>query len=417
MKVSTLTIVFLVVLRLAIGWHFFYEGVWKWQHKDSWSSKGYLTAAKGPGALPSRWIAGDPTVTRNGWQLGEPDYGKELPKRFAAQPISAKEQASLIGFVIGPPSPGFAVPPAPIFVWYRLPEAVNDEWDDYFDRFVKHYKLNEQENRATLERVRVALQTCKDETAYWLAHGEEKADEPSFVRGSLERTLKTPERVEKYLAQVRKINEIEGNEQEMMKAATRTRLAKANAEEKSLRTALYADLDALTTRMKKELHDALTEQERMAAVLKEKEPDWKWLPLIDGVVRWGLLVSGLCLLFGFLTRPACVAALSFLLMFYLAAPCQPLGPLEPQAKEHFYLVNWNIIECVALLMLATTPSGRWLGLDGLCQFVFPWNWRRCAGGKQECTPTSAREASLRNSSEQDRSHSSEHQAPTPSGSP
>ncbi len=40
----------LVALRLAIGVHFFYEGVWKIKHADEFSAEPFLTMAKGPAA-------------------------------------------------------------------------------------------------------------------------------------------------------------------------------------------------------------------------------------------------------------------------------------------------------------------------------------------------------------------------------
>jgi uncharacterized membrane protein YphA (DoxX/SURF4 family) len=40
----------LVILRLALGWHFLYEGVWKLTHRDSFvaETEGFLSAARGP---------------------------------------------------------------------------------------------------------------------------------------------------------------------------------------------------------------------------------------------------------------------------------------------------------------------------------------------------------------------------------
>ncbi len=46
-KIGTAAVVAMVVLRLALGCHFFYEGVWKITHPE-FSAESYLTAAKGP---------------------------------------------------------------------------------------------------------------------------------------------------------------------------------------------------------------------------------------------------------------------------------------------------------------------------------------------------------------------------------
>jgi hypothetical protein len=38
----------LVVLRLCLGWHFLYEGIWKVTHRDEFSAEPFLSQAKGP---------------------------------------------------------------------------------------------------------------------------------------------------------------------------------------------------------------------------------------------------------------------------------------------------------------------------------------------------------------------------------
>src|SRR5271156_3629934 len=53
------TRVMLVFLRLAIGWHFFVEGMDK-LHNPTWTSAGYLREATGPLAPRFRDLAGDP---------------------------------------------------------------------------------------------------------------------------------------------------------------------------------------------------------------------------------------------------------------------------------------------------------------------------------------------------------------------
>ncbi|MBN1591595.1 MAG: DoxX family membrane protein [Pirellulales bacterium] len=45
-----MAVVLLVALRVTIGWHFFYEGVWKVAHPDQFSATPFLTTAKGPAA-------------------------------------------------------------------------------------------------------------------------------------------------------------------------------------------------------------------------------------------------------------------------------------------------------------------------------------------------------------------------------
>jgi hypothetical protein len=108
---------------------------------------------------------------------------------------------------------------------------------------------------------------------------------------------------------------------------------------------------------------------------------------------------------GLLTRSACVAGAGFLLLFFLAMPAFPWLLENPKAEGHYLYLNKNIIEMFALLTLATTRSGRWLGLDGLLQFLNPRRWRSAqpvrgparpvvaAGPKDRSSPLSVKEPS------------------------
>ena len=52
------TVIFMVLLRIAIGWHFFYEGAWKLLQPD-WRATSYLTASSGPLRPVFRWMVWD----------------------------------------------------------------------------------------------------------------------------------------------------------------------------------------------------------------------------------------------------------------------------------------------------------------------------------------------------------------------
>ena len=49
--------VFVAVLRLVIGWHFLYEGLWKLMQPEGWSCASYLNASQGPLAAIFTWMA------------------------------------------------------------------------------------------------------------------------------------------------------------------------------------------------------------------------------------------------------------------------------------------------------------------------------------------------------------------------
>ena len=63
---------FVAVLRIAIGWHFLYEGLWKLMQTDGWSCVSYLGAAQGPLAPIFKWMASQ------GWIVAMGDWSVML---------------------------------------------------------------------------------------------------------------------------------------------------------------------------------------------------------------------------------------------------------------------------------------------------------------------------------------------------
>ena len=83
----------------------------------------------------------------------------------------------------------------------------------------------------------------------------------------------------------------------------------------------------------------------------------------DLMTMWGLTIVGVCLILGLFTRLASLAGIGFILLFYLAAP--PLiGYFYAIPSEGSYLiVNKNLVEAAALVVILLTGSGRFAGLD------------------------------------------------------
>ena len=112
-----LTRVFLVLLRLAIGWHFLFEGIEKIESVNvgptttnrPWTSEPYLREASGP--------FGD--YFRR--QIGDPD------------------DIALAKLTVQPLPPG--QDPARMPLSSRFPSALGQEWNAYFEAFVSHYRL------------------------------------------------------------------------------------------------------------------------------------------------------------------------------------------------------------------------------------------------------------------------------------
>ena len=90
---------------------------------------------------------------------------------------------------------------------------------------------------------------------------------------------------------------------------------------------------------------------------------WTQLDVINLATTYGLIAIGMCLILGFLTPLAALGAAAFLAMIYLSMPPWPGLPINPKTEGHYYIVSKNLIELIALLVIATTPNGHWIGLD------------------------------------------------------
>jgi thiosulfate dehydrogenase [quinone] large subunit len=86
---------------------------------------------------------------------------------------------------------------------------------------------------------------------------------------------------------------------------------------------------------------------------------------VDFVVKWGLVLIGLGLIVGVITRAATCAGLLLLLMFYLCTPPFPGLTYSIPMEGSYLIVNRTLIEAAALGVLWYFPTGRIIGLDRL----------------------------------------------------
>ncbi len=404
------TIVFLVLLRLAIGWHFFFEGLDKirsrWIGKTEtnrpFSSAGYFREATGPLGPVMRGILGDP---------------------------NEEARAYLVPRAL--PAGGRMEKPAE-----HMPPGLNRDWDDYVNRFVAFYELDEEQKK----RAQTILQQAKDNiVSTWLAwrpdqtrptpdkakasHGIKKVKKV-YPGGEVEIESTVAERRDEYLKSLADVRDQSARSWYFGKDVEKQRLAKARADVEQQRADLLGDLDKKTTELlKRPLAVVLTGEQKASALkkvqsqegialkkglamqqdqasligsalgqagglpnlwqggwvaetmVKAQEQDWgdlvpapgpNWkLTALDSATAYGLTALGACLLLGLLTRLSSFLLAGFLLMTYLAVPAFPWLPVPPNTEGNYYYVNKNLIEMLALLVLTTVPSGRWLGLDAL----------------------------------------------------
>jgi len=87
-----------------------------------------------------------------------------------------------------------------------------------------------------------------------------------------------------------------------------------------------------------------------------------WLPWLDHLLAWSLLLVGLGLILGLFTQLACAGALALLALFYLSwLPTR--GVYEPGAEGNYLLVSKNLIEAAAVAVVLVFRTGRIAGLD------------------------------------------------------
>jgi uncharacterized membrane protein YphA (DoxX/SURF4 family) len=285
----------------------------------------------------------------------------------------------------------------------RMPPALNQDWEAYYQRFTAHYQLSDpqlKEARARFDQARtnlvawltdtdVALPVLGASTVGCLGaplgqgpvltaaalipgrieeHG--KVLTKTFNTSSFETTQTMPVRIAEYQAKLNELHEVYDTKLPLMsRDVEKANLSKRKSEVSQLRSALVADLDARTADMKKNVTAVLTaEQKKQDAVAEpEKGALLKW---IDRATVWGLTAIGAGIFFGLFTRLSCLLAAGFLLLTYGAEPAFPWLPVSPRSEGNYLFINKNVIEMYALLVLATLPTGRWLGFDGLVHWIF-----------------------------------------------
>jgi uncharacterized membrane protein YphA (DoxX/SURF4 family) len=370
----------LVVLQLCIGWHLFYEGVWKIKQGDEWSSRNFVHAATGPFALPLRWVAGDPIVTRDGWSFGQSPAGPDILARLQLPSIDAGSAENDLR-----PHPA-------------MPPVIDQEWNAYFSRFVKHYQLDAPDRGAQLARAEEKLRDAKSDFAQWRANGTVKI-KPIHFAGTAEVGRNLGELLEEFSRINDKVRSLEATDQPVFGSkAIAVQVRQLNLEAAAIRDRVIAVVDAKSAQWKQELFwQVLTpDQRRMDRLSYSTAPKAAWAnvewldgfmtPLsnrlgltwpvrdrvgwIDWSVRWGLTLAGAGLILGLLTKTACFVGCLLLALFYIAMPPLPGAPESPGG--HYLFINYNVIETVALLAIAASKPANRFGLDALA----PWQWRR-----------------------------------------
>jgi uncharacterized membrane protein YphA (DoxX/SURF4 family) len=394
-RLSGIAVAFLILLRVAIGWQFVYEGLWKlntFATAKPWTSAGYLRASRGPMRDVYRRMTGDPD------DLHWLDYD-EVSANFdgyrthflAHYPNVTDEQKSQLDTLLDGPAQ-FSVRldhlPAGMKFEGALKKVIS------FDPESKQLSVDGKMHLLPRERLELEKQARA-------LKGAAKADVDRFVKaidalfklsshlsykerlaillkidpervGLVYRDDKTKEVVEERKGKIAEYKELLSRYNEQLPRARQTfelkHLDTQWDEIQKLRSDLVAPVRALDTDLRQDARKLLTVDQLARGPVPEP---WTPQQRIDHATIWALIGLGCLLIIGLFSRLAAIGGAVLLLSFYLAIPPWPgVEDLESAGPEHSFIVNKNLIEVIALLAIASMPTGRWLGLDQLLSRAF-----------------------------------------------
>ena len=282
-RFGMVTIICLVALRVAVGWHFFREGADKMQ--SNWSSAGFFSNAKGPLA----------------------DVYKSM-------------------------------------IWdaegrYRLHlDTTLEAWDRYRARAAAHYGFDEAQKKQ-------AAEVLKQHEAQLRWVLESNAEEIAKYFRNLERREKQRQQAE--MEQV---------------ASLREQGSSLEADLKKARGPWLATIDKLWASYQQQMTAVATPEQLRQGELDLELPGRRPLDteFLNDVIPYFDMAVGACLILGFCTRLAALAGAGFLASVVLTQ-----WPGAPGAMPTYY----QVVEMLALLVIAATGAGRFAGLDYFVEAV------------------------------------------------
>lgn len=307
-----LAALFLVLLRIAIGWHFLYEGLWKYQqYEKPFSAEAYFRASAGPLA--------------SYFHRQVPDFdGLKLLERDGA----------------------------------GLPANLKASWSADLERYAQQYKFDEAQKAKAVE----ALENASATADAWFRQPDHVDNLKKYADDLAKfRTLETDPNAVSYqkelvAKELRKLNQTRNELLDTIDAWTESLQASwaalATPETKRGLNADHGEFAGLRYDFRKSVADRPTEP--MSRL------DW-----LNTATIYGLMIAGACLILGLFTRLAALWSAGFLALIYLSLPPWPGLPENPLTEGHYLFVSKNLIELIACLAIAALPTHHWVGIDAL----------------------------------------------------
>ena len=337
----------IVLLRITVGWHFFYEGVWKTNPDNKFSAIPFLGLAKGPAKTL---------------------FYDMLPDIDGKTRLKIQEHAEVTK-LNDPKSKAKNVKYFPTF---------EEEWVNYYLKFKNYYTLSEEQDKQAKRLLHRYLWSSYDYAA-------EISTEVEGYSASYDR----------YIASV-----AEGaNQAEHQRKRDWDQMLKLRGEVDKWASTLtgYGDdfqmqlwnlLDA-KQQNKGQLSPIAYGNNKLIVKASFVGVN-SWVDFLNFGVTWGLTAIGLFLIMGLCSRLAALGGAAFLCAVLLTQPPWPsIYPHVHPEVGHAMIVDKNFVELVACLVIASMPVGRWAGLDFFLWHKFGGKklWDRYAGRfckKSEC---------------------------------
>jgi len=435
------TVVVLVILRLALGCHFFYEGVWKIKRAGEFSAEPFLTQAKGPFAplfyamVPDidgkrrlrieHFATAEPVVKK--WRKAQADsvirFRRELAKQKKTGDEAEKQKlrelagggAKLLCDSEKQLDDFIAENNAAIVAGKNPPEQVK-AWVGKIGEMERAYYnalgaliaektgakkpaftpiVPEGKDNVPLAAA-VSVKRSSPGTAYldnWYAFKdriERKYGLSELQQGELAAVfLRYKQSLRKYLDENRDeiaayFGSLERFEQRKSGgndgAAHQQQRTWTRQQELRREVGLWlGELDQMQEDFGRGAWNLLGEQQKSKGDLPVA---WTIGDLTDFAVTYGLTAIGFCLLLGLFTRPAALGGAAFMTFVLMTQPPWPtIYPPAPEVVGHSLVVDKNFVEMMALLMLASSAVGRWGGLDYFIENTLLRLWERVAKKK------------------------------------
>jgi uncharacterized membrane protein YphA (DoxX/SURF4 family) len=407
----------LVLLRLALGWHFLYEGVWKLTHRDAFvaETEGFLSAARGPAApyiydlVPD--IDGRQRLEHN-LALVEVknDNDKQAEGKPAKQPRLANRWIELKDQFVAYYRPKGKDDNAELYKQFKVAadklcqhhiNGLDDFVKENGDKIKAHFEsLDRYEEQVKADpstdfmrqRRWDQMQEYRKEAKGWTADldAREKALKSDLLdllnknRVAEVASLAAADSKDKAAKAAAAAKKAGGDE---VKQSTQ---AKPTSEPKPSDPPQDASEPKRTKEPKEKVQEKATVRSgskpkptadseaalvEFSPLAEDRDPagpfrrssnffQWPRIEQMAFLMTYVFLAIGACLMLGLFTRLSALAGAAFMLFVVLCQPSFPgVYPTDPPQLGHALLVNKDFIEMVALLVIASTTLGRWTGVD------------------------------------------------------